>query len=40
VPRPYAAAAVARVLVPGLVRRVLGGGAASALTTRTDPDEQ
>ncbi len=39
VPRPYAAAAAARVLVPGLVRRVLGGGAAAALTTRTGADE-
>jgi uncharacterized protein len=35
VPRPYALAAVARILVPGLVRRVLSGGAASSLTTST-----
>jgi short-subunit dehydrogenase len=35
VPRPYALAAVARVLLPGLVRRVLSGGAASSLTTST-----
>lgn len=35
VPRPYALAAVARVLFPSLVRRALGGGAASSLTTRT-----
>jgi uncharacterized protein len=35
VPRPYALAGVARVLVPGLTRRVLSGGSASALTTRT-----
>lgn len=35
VPRPYALAAVARVLVPGLVRRVLSGGSAAALTTST-----
>ncbi len=35
VPRPYALAAVARVLSPGLVRRVLSGGAAAALTTST-----
>lgn len=35
VPRPYALAAVARILVPGLVRRVLSGGAASNLTTST-----
>jgi len=35
VPRPYGLAAVARVLSPRLVRRVLGGGAAESLTTRT-----
>jgi short-subunit dehydrogenase len=35
VPRPYALAAVARILVPGLVRRVLSGGAAETLTTST-----
>jgi uncharacterized protein len=35
VPRPYALAAVARILLPGLVRRVLSGGAASTLTTST-----
>ena len=35
VPRPYALAAVARVVAPGLVRRVLSGSAASALTTST-----
>jgi uncharacterized protein len=35
VPRPYALAAVARILVPGLVRRVLSGGAAADLTTST-----
>jgi len=35
VPRPYALAAVARILSPCLVRRVLGGGAAQDLTTRT-----
>jgi len=35
VPRPYGLAAVARVLSPRLVRRVLGGGAAQDLTTRT-----
>jgi len=34
-PRPYALAAVARILLPGLVRRVLSGGAASSLTTST-----
>ncbi len=38
VPRPYGAAAALRVLVPGLVRRVLGGGAAQAMTTRTGAD--
>jgi uncharacterized protein len=35
VPRPYALIAVARLLLPGLVRRVLSGGAASSLTTST-----
>jgi short-subunit dehydrogenase len=35
VPRPYALAAVARILAPGLVRRVLAGGSADALTTST-----
>ncbi len=35
VPRPYALAAVARILFPRLVRRVLSGGAASNLTTST-----
>jgi short-subunit dehydrogenase len=35
VPRPYALAAVARILMPSLVRRVLSGGAAGALTTST-----
>jgi short-subunit dehydrogenase len=35
VPRPYALAAAARVLMPGLVRRVLSGGSASTLTTST-----
>jgi short-subunit dehydrogenase len=38
VPRPYALAAVARILAPGLVRRVLSGGAASSLTTSTAGD--
>jgi short-subunit dehydrogenase len=38
VPRGYALAAVARVLAPGLVRRVLAGGAASIMTTRTGAD--
>ena len=40
VPRPYVLAAVARVLAPGLVRRVLGGGAASRLTTSTAAESQ
>ena len=35
VPRPYALAAVARILMPRLTRRVLSGGAASSLTTST-----
>ncbi len=35
VPRPYALAAVARIVAPSLVRRVLSGGAASSLTTST-----
>jgi short-subunit dehydrogenase len=35
VPRPYALAAVARILAPRLVRRVLSGGTASSLTTST-----
>jgi short-subunit dehydrogenase len=40
VPRPYALAAVVRVLAPGLVRRVLNGGAATALTTSTAEEER
>jgi short-subunit dehydrogenase len=35
VPRPYALAAHSRILFPALTRRVLSGGAASTLTTRT-----
>jgi len=35
VPRPYALAAVVRILAPSLVRRVLSGGAAKNLTTST-----
>jgi short-subunit dehydrogenase len=38
VPRPYALAAALRVVAPGLVRRVLGGGAAAVMTTRTGGD--
>ena len=37
-PRPYALAAALRVLAPGLVRRVLGGGAAGVMTTITGAD--
>jgi short-subunit dehydrogenase len=35
VPRPYGMTAMSRVLVPSLVRRVLAGGGAGALTTST-----
>lgn len=35
VPRPYALAAVARILFPSLTRRVLGGAAGASLTTST-----
>ena len=35
VPRPYGLAAAARILLPGVTRRVLSGGSASALTTST-----
>jgi len=38
VPRPYGIAAALRVLAPALVRRVLGGSAAAAMTTTTGPD--
>ncbi len=38
VPRPYALAAVARILAPRLVRRVLSGGTASSLTTSTSAE--
>ncbi|MFI4985712.1 MAG: SDR family NAD(P)-dependent oxidoreductase [Gemmatimonadales bacterium] len=38
VPRPYALAAALRILTPGLVRRVLGGGAAAVMTTSTGAD--
>ena len=40
VPRPYALAAVVRALLPGMVRRVLSGGAATALTTSTAEEER
>jgi short-subunit dehydrogenase len=39
VPRPYALAAAFRVLTPGLVRRVMGGGAAQVMTTTTNRGE-
>ena len=38
VPRPYALAAAARVLTPGLVRRVMGGNSAAVMTTTTGAD--
>jgi uncharacterized protein len=38
VPKPYAVAVALRVLVPGLVRRVLGGNAATVMTTTTGAD--
>ncbi len=40
VPRPYALAAVARILFPRLVRRVLAGGAAADLTTSTGAEQR
>jgi short-subunit dehydrogenase len=40
VPRPYGLAAVARILAPGLVRRVLSGGAATNLTTSTAAEKE
>jgi len=40
VPRPYALAAVARIVMPGLTRRVLSGGAATSLTTSTGGGDQ
>ncbi len=38
VPRPYALAAVARILIPGVARRVLAGGGAAVMTTSTGAD--
>jgi len=38
VPRAYALAPALRVLAPGLVRRVLAGGAAAVMTTTTAAD--
>lgn len=40
VPRPYALAAVARILLPGVVRRVLAGGPAADLTTSTAAEQR
>jgi short-subunit dehydrogenase len=40
VPRPYAIAAVLRILTPGLVRRVLAGGSAASLTTSTGAESR
>ena len=40
VPRPYALAAVARILFPRLVRRVLAGGSAADLTTSTGGEQR
>jgi len=39
VPRAYGLTAVLRVVAPGLVRRVISGGAAGAMTTATKPRE-
>ncbi|MCB0875300.1 MAG: SDR family NAD(P)-dependent oxidoreductase [Solirubrobacterales bacterium] len=39
VPRPYGLVAVLRILAPGLVRRVISGGAGGAMTTATRPGE-
>jgi short-subunit dehydrogenase len=38
VPRAYALAAALRALAPGLLRRALGSGAATVMTTTTGPD--
>jgi len=40
VPRPYGIFAVLRIVAPGLVRRVLTGGAAANLTTSTAGDSR
>ncbi len=40
VPRPYALAAVTRILMPSVVRRVLSGGGAASLTTSTGSDAE
>jgi uncharacterized protein len=38
VPRPYRLAAVTRVLIPGAVRRAMGGSSAAVMTTTTSAD--
>lgn len=38
VPRPYRLVAILRILLPGLTRRVLGGGSAQVMTTKTGAD--
>jgi uncharacterized protein len=38
VPRPYALASIARILVPGLTRRVISGNSAAVMTTTTGAD--
>jgi short-subunit dehydrogenase len=38
VPRPYALAAVARILLPSVTRRILGGGVGKMAVTRTGAD--
>jgi uncharacterized protein len=40
VPRPYALAAIVRILAPGLVRRVLAGGSTASLTTSTGAESR
>ena len=40
VPRPYAVAAALRMVAPRLVRRVMAGGSAQKMTTRTGADER
>jgi len=40
VPRPYAIAAALRMVAPRVMRRVMSGGSAKAMTTRTGADER
>lgn len=40
IPRPYALAAIMRLLAPRVLRRVLTSGSASMLTTKTGAEEQ